>query len=132
MQKLKSLNWSKFLTLLKCCLMGVVVTLVGIVFFAIILKFADLNTTVVNLVNDIIKVVSIFVMIFLVKKSDGEKLILKAIAAGLIYFVLSFIIFSIMNGGFSFNLSILYDILFAVIVSAIVSVILNLTSKKTA
>ena len=132
MQKLKSLNWSGLLTLIKCALVGIVATLIGIVFFAIIMKFVDMNTTVVNAINDIIKAVSTFLMVFCLKKASGEKLIVKAILASLIYAVLSFVVFSIMNGGFNFNLSLLYDLLFAVIVSAIVAVILNLTSKKTA
>ena len=130
MQKLKSINWSGFLSILKCCLIGIVVTLIGIVFFAIVLKFADLNSTVITTVNNIIKALAIFFMIFFLKKSGNGKLIVKALVAGLIYAVLSFLIFSIMNGGFVFNLSILYDLLFALIVSIIAAVILNLTSKK--
>ena len=130
MQKLKSINWSGFLSILKCCLIGIVVTLIGIVFFAIVLKFADLNSTVITAVNNIIKALAIFFMVFCLKKSGNGKLIVKALVAGLIYAVLSFLIFSIMNGGFMFNLSILYDLLFALIVSVIAAVILNLTSKK--
>lgn len=130
MQKLKSINWSGFLSILKCCLIGIVVTLIGIVFFAIVLKFADLNSTVITAVNNIIKALAIFFMVFFLKKSGNGKLIVKALVAGLIYAVLSFLIFSIMNGGFVFNLSILYDLLFALIMSVIAAVILNLTSKK--
>ena len=130
MQKLKSINWSGFLSILKCCLIGIVVTLIGIVFFAIVLKFADLNSTVITAVNNIIKALAIFFMVFFLKKSGNGKLIVKALVAGLIYAVLSFLIFSIMNGGFVFNLSILYDLLFALIVSVIAAVILNLTRKK--
>ena len=130
MQKLKSINWSGFLSILKSCLIGIVVTLIGIVFFAIVLKFADLNSTVITAVNNIIKALTIFFMVFFLKKSGNGKLIVKALVAGLIYAVLSFLIFSIMNGGFMFNLSILYDLLFALIVSVIAAVILNLTSKK--
>ena len=132
MQKLKSLNFSGFLNLLKSALVGIVATLIGIVFFAIILKFVDMNSIVVNTINDIIKAISIFFMVFVLKKAKSEKLILKAVLASLIYTVLSFIVFSIMNGGFRFNLSIVYDLLFGIVVSAIVAVILNLTSKKTA
>ena len=130
MQKLKSINWSGFLSILKSCLIGIVVTLIGIVFFAIVLKFTDLNSTVITAVNNIIKALAIFFMIFFLKKGGNGKLIVKALFAGIIYAVLSFLIFSIMNGGFVFNLSILYDLLFALIVSVIAAVILNLTSKK--
>ena len=128
--KLKSLNLSGFLTILKCCLIGIVATLVGIVLFAVVLKFADLNSTVVTCVNDIIKAVSLFLTVFFLKRKTDGKLLIKAIITGLIYGILTFVIFSILNGGFAFNMSILFDLLFAVIVAAIASIILNIVKKN--
>lgn len=132
MQKLKSLNWSGAVCVIKCCLIGIVVTLVGIVAFAVVLKFADLSTKVIGYVNDVIKALSIFVMVLLLKKCSGEKLLLKSIFGGVAYAVLSFVIFSILNGSFGLNLSVLYDLLFAVIVAVIASVIINLLNKRNA
>lgn len=132
MQKIKSLNWSGFLSIIKCCMIGILTTLIGLIIFAVILKFVDLSTNIIGYVNDAIKAVSIFVMIFCIKKTNGDKLILKSIFAGLLYAVLSLIVFAILNKGFSFNLTILYDILFALIVSVIVAIIINLLHKKNA
>ena len=130
MQKIKSLNWSGFLSIIKCCMIGILTTLIGLIIFAVILKFVDLSTNIIGYVNDPIKAVSIFVMLFCIKKTNGDKLILKSIFAGLLYAVLSLIVFAILNKGFSFNLTILYDILFALIVSVIVAIIINLLHKK--
>lgn len=130
MQKIKSLNFSSLLSILKCCLLGIVTTLIGVVLFAVVLKFVDVPSMVVSYVNDIIKSVAIFVTMICIKKSHDGKLILKAVFAGVVYAVLSFIIFSIMNGGFTFNLSFLYDLLFAIIVAVIASIIVNLTFKR--
>ena len=130
MQKLKSLNWTSFFSILKCCLLGIVSTLIGVVLFAIVLKFADLPSIAVSYINDVIKAISIFVIIFCVKKSNDGKLIFKALLAGVIYALLSFVIFSIMNGKFTFNLSFVWDMLFAVIVAVIASVIVNLTFRR--
>lgn len=130
MQKLKSLNMSGILSIIKCVLLGIITTLIGIVVFAIVLKFTDLSSGVITWINNIIKALSIFVMMSAIKKANGDKLILKSIIAGIMYALLSFIIFSIMNGSFNFGLSFVYDLLFAVIVSAIVSIILNLLSRK--
>ena len=130
MQKIKSLNWSGFLSIIKCCMIGILTTLIGLIIFAVILKFVDLSTNIIGYVNDAIKAVSIFVMLFCIKKTNGDKLILKSIFAGLLYAVLSLIVFAILNKGFSFNLTILYDILFALIVSVIVAIIINLLYKK--
>lgn len=130
MQKLKSLNWSGFLSIIKCCMIAIIVTLVGIVIFAVVLKFVDLSSNVIGYINDVIKAVSIFVMMFCLKKTNGDKLIIKAIFAGILYAILSYIIFSIMNGGFAFNMTIVYDLLFSVIVAIIAAVIVNLLNKK--
>ena len=132
MQKIKSLNWSGFLSIIKCCMIGILTTLIGLIIFAVILKFVDLSTNIIGYVNDAIKAVSIFVMLFCIKKTNGDKLILKSIFAGLLYAVLSLIVFAILNKGFSFNLTILYDVLFALIVSVIVAIIINLLHKKNA
>ena len=105
MQKIKSLNWSGFLSIIKCCMIGILTTLIGLIIFAVILKCVDLSTNIIGYVNDAIKAVSIFVMLFCIKKTNGDKLILKSIFAGLLYAVLSLIVFAILNKGFSFNLT---------------------------
>lgn len=130
MAKVKSSNSSAILSILKCVLLALVITLVGIVILAIILKFRDLSTTFINTINNIIKGLAIFFMVTCVKRTSGEKLLAKAVVAGVLYSVLSFIIFSILNGGFTFNLSVLYDLLFAIITAIIASIILNLLTKR--
>lgn len=132
MQKLKSLNFSGFLSILKCCLLGIVVTLVGIVIFAFVLKFVDLSSIIISSVNDIIKGLSIFVMVLCIKKSNDGKLFFKALIGGVLYALLSFFIFSILNGSVHFNLSFIYDLLFAIIVAVICSVIINILARKNA
>lgn len=131
MQKMKSIKLSGILNILKCCLLGVVVTLVGIVILALVLKFTDLNSFVVGYLNDIVKAISLFVVIICLKRISEEKLLLKSIIAGCVYTLISFIIFSVLNGSFVINLSLIYDLLFAVIVSVLISIILNVLKRKT-
>lgn len=128
----KSKKSGAILAIIKSCLFGLVVTLIGTVILAVILKFADIPNKLVSYLNDIIKAISLFVVVLFLKKSSSEKLLLRAVIAGVVYWVLSFIIFSILNGGFSFDLSILFDLLFAVIVAVVATIIFKLTSKKTA
>lgn len=130
MQKLKSFNWSWLLSILKCCLIGIVATLIGTVIFAFSLKFANLSLTAISYINDLIKAFSIFIMVMCIKRANGDKLLFKALLGGAIYAVLSYIVFSILNGGFVFNLSFLYDLLFSIIVAAIVSVIINILNRR--
>ncbi len=130
MQKLKSINTSNVMGVLKACLLAIVSTLIGIVIFAIILKFTDLSSGVIDYINDIIKAISIFVMVLFIKKWTDGNLLIKSIIGGLLYSVLSFVIFSILNGGFSFNMSIVYDLLFSLISAMIVAVIFNIIGRK--
>lgn len=132
MQKIKSLNISKTLSIIKSCLLAIVTTLVGVVLLAVTLKFVDLSTALITWINNAIKAVSIFVMIMSIKRNNGEKLLLKSIFAGVLYALLTYVIFSILNGEFSLNVGLIYDVIFAVIVSVIAAIILNLFSRKSA
>ncbi len=132
MQKLKSFNLSGLLAIIKCVMIGIITTLIDIVLFAVVLKFVDLSSNVVGYINDAIKVVSLFVMILCLKRNNGDKLLFRAILGGILYAVLSFIIFSILNGGVVFNMSVVYDLIFALVASLIVSIIVNLLNRKTA
>lgn len=131
MKKLKSINWSSFITILKACLLGIVCTLVGVVVFAIVLKFTDLPTKYISFINDVVKILSLFVVIMIISKKTEGKLLLKSIIAGIIYSFLSLIIFSALNGGLSINASIIYDLLFAIVSSVLITIIVNVLSRKT-
>ena len=131
MQKIKSLNFSGVLAIIKSCLLGLIITLVGIVLFAVVLKFVDVSSAVITWVNNVIKIVSIFFVMWSVKRKAGDKLLLKAIFAGALYAILTFIIFSILNGNFAFSLAFVYDLLFAIIVAMICAVVLSLLNRKS-
>lgn len=132
MEKVKSGVSREIVSIVKSCLLGLVVTLIGTVILAVILKFADIPSKVVSYINDIIKALSIFFVVFMLKKSTDEKLLLRAVIAGAVYGLLSFVIFSILNGGFSFSVSILFDLIFAIVVAVVATIIFKLTSKKAA
>lgn len=128
--KTKSPIFEKLINMLKCCLIGITITLVGIVIFAFVLKFSDLKTSTINYVNNIIKIVALFFVVLFLKKFDSEKLLVRSAITGAMYAVLCFVLFSILNRGFSFDSRFLFDLIFAVVVAIIASVILNLTKKK--
>ena len=132
MEKVKSGKASEIISIIKSCLLGLVITLIGTVILAVILKFADIPSKIVSYINDIIKALSIFFVVLMLKKSTDEKLLLRSVIAGVVYGLLSFVVFSILNGGFTFNVSIVFDLLFAVIVAVVAAIIFKLTSKKTA
>ncbi len=130
MQKVKSVNSGVKGNILKSCLLAIVITLIGIVVLAFVLKFADLSSKTINYINITIKGLAIFVMILCIKKRNPEKLLLKAIFSGMLYAVLSFVIFSILNGGFVLDMAFVYDILFSVSVAIIATIIINVLKRK--
>ena len=129
--KSNSLKLSGLVSIIKSCLVGLVVTLAGIVTFAIVLKFVDVPSKIVAYINNAIKGISIFVLVLLLKKASSEKLLVKSAFGGVIYSLLSLIVFSILNGSFSFDLTIVYDLIFALIVAIVASVIVNLLNRKS-
>ena len=131
MEKIKSFKFSSFLNIIKCSLLAILITLIGIVVLAVILKFVDLNSTTIHCINDVIKAIAIFIMVLSVKRNSEDKLLIKSVVAGIIYAVLCFIIFSILNGSFMLNLGFIYDLLFSIIVAVIASIILNILKRKT-
>ena len=131
MQKFKSLNPSGLLNLFKCALIGIVSTLVGTLTLAVVLKFTNLNSNIISHINNIIKIFSVFIMVICIKRNNEEKLMVKVLFSGAIYTFLSFIIFSILNGAFVWNMSFIYDLIFSIIASAISFVIISILKNKT-
>ena len=119
------------LGLIKCALIGLAISLAGTIILAFVLKFVDISSVTISYINDFIKIVSIFLMIMCVKKQSGEKLLFRALLTGILYSIFAFCVFSVLNGAFVVDLSVVYNLLFAVIVSAIVSVIITVLNRKT-
>lgn len=130
MQKVK-LNFSNLFGLIKCALLGVVFTLLGTVIFAIILKWVDISSLTIDYINNAIIGVSIFFMIMCVNKVNASKLLSRSIFTGLIYALVSFLIFSILSGGIVWDMTTIFDISYAEIVSLISAVIIKLVRKKS-
>lgn len=127
---LKSNNGSILTAVLKGAVVAIFVSLIGILIFALIIKFASLNSKVIKPVNQVIKIVSIFLGVFFTLRKCNNKGWLIGLLVGAVYSVLSFILFSILSGGFSFGLSILTDLLFLSIIGFICGIILINVSKK--
>jgi len=116
-------NNNLILSLLKGSFVALLISLIGILIFALFLKFVDINDGWISPVNQVIKVVSIFfgVKTFL-KNSEGNGF-LKGLLLGFIYNILAFIVFSILSSTFTIDLSLLVDTLFSSIIGAICGMI---------
>ena len=128
--RLKKINLTAVTNILKASLIGVVVSILLVLLFAFVLKFVDLGSGTISLVDQIIKVISVVVAVIVLNKVDSESLLLKAVVVGVAYSVITFIVFSILNGGMNLGLGIFTDIAFSALVGGISAILLNIIKKK--
>ena len=123
MEKVKNNEKSNILLNgLKGSMLSVCVSLVLILIFAFVIKLTCMSDTLIKPINQVIKVVSILIGTMFIVKKVKEKGLLLGCMVGLLYSILAFVVFSILNGGFSFDWTLLIDILFGVVTGAICGV----------
>ena len=129
-EKLKKFNLTTIVNILKASLIGVVVSILLVLLFAFVLKFVDLSSNTISLIDQIIKVISVFIAVLMLNRVNDENLLLKSILIGGLYSVVTFVVFSILNGGFSLSLGVFTDIAFSTLVGGISAILLNIIKKK--
>ena len=112
-------NKNAIFQILKGILVAVCFSLIGILLFALSLRFFDMSDLGIKIVNQIIKTLSILSGCFVCLKADRKNGLVKGILISVLYTIVSFFLFSILNGEFSFSVSILFDLLFSFVVGAI-------------
>jgi putative membrane protein (TIGR04086 family) len=114
---------------IKGVLVSLITTLIGIFLFALVLRFVDLNTIIIKVVNQIIKILSVLFGVKVCLKGNKSRGLLKGAVVGVLYTVLSYLIFSLLVSSFSFGLNLIYDILFLGLAGVVCGVIF-VNSKK--
>lgn len=113
---------------LKATIFSVIVTLMGVLLFALILRFTTLPTSVVKPVNQFIKILSIFLGCFYCL-SQGKG-ILKGIISGIFFALTINLIFSLFSGESIAMGNLALELLFCAVIGAICGIIsVNLKNK---
>lgn len=129
MEKTKS-NMSNFwLCIVKGTIYALCIVMVAILLFAFVVKWMALGENAINIVNQIIKIVSIFFGVWVCLKKSYDKYLYKGMIVGALFAVLSFLLFSVLNGSFAFDLTFLWDVVFATIIGAISAIIAKILMK---
>ena len=123
-------NPTNIIATVKASLVGVVTSILLVLLFAFILKFVDLNSGAITTIDQIIKIISILLAVLVLGKSSSDKLLLKGLIVGAIYSVITFIVFSILNGGVNLSIAIFTDIAFSALVGGVSAILVNLIRKK--
>lgn len=125
-----SKNKSFIFALLKGAFISILISLIGILIFALFLKFVDINDGWIMPINQVIKVISIFFGVRSMMKASEGKGLLKGLILGLTYTILAFIAFSLLSSSFVFDVTLLFDTLFGCIIGAICGIICISTKKN--
>ena len=101
--------------------LSIIITLICVLIFALVIKLTYLSQGTVKTINQFIKVISIFISVFLCVR--GKQGLIKGALIGGFSIVITHLIFSLIGGNVSFNLSFIIDIIFGLIVGAISGII---------
>ena len=123
-------------TILMCTFKGsliaTMVSLVCILFFAFVIKLFGITDNFLKPINQIIKAISILLGVCFGLKTNKHNGLVTGVLIGLVYTIFAFVVFSALNGSFSFDKTILNDVLFGGITGAICGVIcVNIGKRKT-
>lgn len=114
---------SFLLAIIKGSLIALCISLVGILIFAFILKFASISDKAIRPINQIIKGVSVLIGVFVAMRKVDKMGLVGGLLIGLVYTILAFVVFSTLDGHFELNLTLLNDLLFGGIMGAICGII---------
>ena len=104
MEKTASYSYTEksgvFKTALKSALLSLIISLVLVLIFAIIVKLTGLNNNMIGIVNQIIKILSVFFGI-LFGVTDKQRWLFKGALGGAIFALISFLIFLFLGNEFN-------------------------------
>ena len=121
--KVDRLNKNSVTSIFSGVIVSVAVTLILILVFALLIKFFNISDGAIFPVNQVIKIVSLFIGILTVVKMSRTKGFLKGIILGILYYLLSYIVFSLLQGGFSFSINNVYDFLLTSLMGGLIGII---------
>ncbi|MCL2751801.1 MAG: TIGR04086 family membrane protein [Firmicutes bacterium] len=118
------------LEIVKALTIAIVSSLLLVLVFALLIKAANIPDRAIAPVNQAIKAISLLIgALFSFKiKEGGWK---KGLLLGVIYIVAAFLIFSLLDGKFKFDITLLFDFLIGAVMGVICGVIaVNISHKR--
>ena len=113
-----------FLDVLKGALVAVSATLILILVFAVLVRFFNIPDGWLFPINQVIKVISLIFGTTVMLKTTKEKSFVKGLILGLVYFVLSYFVFSILQGNFKIAMKNIYDLILTTLMGGLLGIII--------
>jgi putative membrane protein (TIGR04086 family) len=114
----------------KGMLIAMIFTIAAILIFALIIKEANVADSVINPVNQVIKILGIMLAAFFAVRKCTEHHWLVGAVAGMLYIVLGYLVFSLIEGRFGNLLMLLSDFLMAAVIGMVFAIILKQLLRK--
>ena len=108
------LNKKDFFEIFKGVIFSLIISVLTVIVFAIIVKFANLSSKAVEIVNIALKIISILTGTLLAVGS-GRQGLFKGGIIGLLFVLVSYLVFSLINGSFSVNPLTAFDVIFCLV-----------------
>ena len=104
-------------------------SLICVLIFAFAIKFTDISESAISPINQAIKIISILIGCFVASRKINSNGWFWGIIIGIVYTLLAFMIFSILDGEFRFTLNLLNDSTFGAIIGLISGIIVFALKK---
>ncbi len=114
---------SAILYIIKGAIISLIFSIILVLGFAVVLRFVDMSDSIIKIINQVIKALSIFLGCLLGLKKSKEHGLYKGIVLGLIYTVVAFLMFSLLDGSFAFSGSVMIDLCYGGIVGGLCGII---------
>ena len=118
------------LNALRGAIIATIFTIAVILIFALILKNGGVAESSIPLINQIIKILGVCIAALFVVLKGQEKFWICGGMSGVMYIVLGYLVFSLIEGAFGAPLVLLSDALMALIVGAVFSIIFSQFKRK--
>lgn len=115
-----SVRKNTLLQSLKAGILSLVFSCIGVLLLALIAKLCSLSDSILPIINQVLKVIAVALGTLIAVKD--EKFLLKAIIGAVIFWLLSFALFSILGGQFNFG-QVALDLGIALVVAIVVGFI---------
>lgn len=122
-ESLASTKKNNILKMISGVAVSISLTLILILLFALFIRFVGIDDKFIFPINQVIKVISLFVGVFVVLKGNKEKGLIKGLLLGFAYYLISYILFAILQGGFTLSISSLYDLILTTLMGGIIGLI---------
>ena len=118
-----------FFEIVKAIIIAVIISLAAILVLAFLIKTANIPSDTIPIINQIVKGASILIACLLCLKLPRNGW-LRGLAVGIVYILLAFVIFSLLNSAkFNFGLNLLNDIALGSVTGLLSGIIAGLIRK---